>query len=124
MKKKNDKKSGLILVVEDDIGCNESFTISLEDKGYSVLSYYNGNKLMNDLSEGEVSYDLAFVDNELPGMGGLDICNKLKIRYPDRPIILQSGYSNSPPKFQFDGFWSKCSGRQSLLNLIGTLIKR
>ena len=39
-------------------------------------------------------FDAVFSDVVMPGIGGIELANRLRERHPDLPVILTSGYSH------------------------------
>lgn len=75
-----------ILMFEDDLEFAELLTHYLERFNIEVVTYddpYLG------LSSGISNYDLIILDLGLPGMDGLDVCEKI-VQYNDTPIIISS----------------------------------
>ncbi len=74
-----------ILLVEDDVYLREGLTELLEKENYAVRCAENcadGNKLF-----GADSYDLVILDVMLPDGSGLDICENIRNRGSNMPIL-------------------------------------
>jgi FixJ family two-component response regulator len=76
----------LIIVVDDDRAVRNSLKFSLEIEGYAVRTYASGNELLNgpDLA----ASNCLVVDQNLPGMSGLDAIVRLRERHVSVPAIL------------------------------------
>src|SRR5579859_2963170 len=75
-----------ILIVEDEHKIANSLKQGLEQEHFIVDVAYEGVRGF-DLASGE-QYDLIILDRLLPGMDGLEICQKLRQQGHHTPIIL------------------------------------
>jgi Response regulator containing CheY-like receiver, AAA-type ATPase, and DNA-binding domains len=69
-------KQKTILWVDDEIELLRSHVIFLTEKGYNVLTVTNGIDALETIDESEV--DLVFLDEMMPGLGGLEVLAKIK----------------------------------------------
>jgi DNA-binding response OmpR family regulator len=78
-----------ILVVDDDPGIQEAFTVVFDPEYYDVTIYSTGEPVLNN--EVELP-DLFILDKQLSGVDGLDICQFLKKQESTRhiPVIMIS----------------------------------
>ena len=60
-----------ILLLEDDANLNDTVTEFLEEKGYDVVSVYDGYEAQEKLYESK--YDLLLLDVNTPGINGFDL---------------------------------------------------
>ena len=65
-----------ILVVEDEEPIRELVKYTLEKEGYSVSTCQSGEEAISSINKQQPN--LIVLDLMLPGIGGLDICRKLK----------------------------------------------
>ena len=65
-----------VLVVDDDDGVRTAVTWALEADGFEVLAVDNGLAAMEVIESSPLS--LVVLDLSLPGLGGLDILNRLR----------------------------------------------
>jgi len=79
-----------ILIVEDDGALRLTLRLLLEDEGYKVSEFADGESVL-DSSE---HIDLALVDLRLPGISGYDVVRHLR-RSSDLPIIIVSAQVDS-----------------------------
>ncbi len=80
----------LIIVVDDDVAVRNSLKFSLEVEGFAVRVYSGGIELLND-AELPGSGCLV-VDQNMPGMNGLDLVAQLRARGVAVPAILITSY--------------------------------
>jgi DNA-binding response OmpR family regulator len=75
-----------ILWTDDEIDLLRPHIIFLESKGYSVDTATNGSDALK-LVEDEY-YDIIFLDENMPGLSGLETLNKIKAINPTVPVIM------------------------------------
>ena len=65
-----------ILWIDDEVDSLKSHLLFLKDKGFSVNTISNGYDAIDTVLE--THYDLIFLDENMPGLSGLDTLSKLK----------------------------------------------
>ncbi|MBI3580335.1 MAG: response regulator, partial [Ignavibacteriales bacterium] len=75
-----------ILWVDDEIDLLGGHLRLLEQKGYSVDTATNGEDAIELVKE--TTYDLVFLDEMMPGMGGLRTLSQMKDLAPNLPIVM------------------------------------
>ncbi len=75
-----------ILWIDDEIELLRSHILFLTEKGYSVDTVTNGEDAVYKVRE--KNYDLIFVDEMMPGMGGLETINEIKNINPNIPVVM------------------------------------
>ena len=83
-----------VLVVEDNIEVGRFATQILQDLGYATTWAVNAEEALGKLDEGGTAFDVVFSDVVMPGMGGIALAKDLRLRLPDLPVVLTSGYSH------------------------------
>jgi len=81
-----------ILIVDDEESIREVLSGILEDEGYSVDSAKDGPEGLKKAESGV--YDLVILDVWLPGMGGMEVLDKIKKTIVDIEVIVISGHGN------------------------------
>ena len=82
-----------IVVVEDNEMLLSGISKTLRDVGHSVEDFADGSKAEQHLRhEGA---DLAIIDINLPGMDGLDITRRLRMRQQDFPVLILTARSST-----------------------------
>jgi len=89
-KPKSDQKN--ILVVDDDMSARTVFSSVLRGEGYRVTAVKGGYEAIKAI--GEESFDLALVDLRMPGLDGIEVLEKIKIRSPQTRVIIYTGYGS------------------------------
>lgn len=92
-----------ILIVDDNEQIIEVMTFILENKGYEVMSLYNGDRVFDAVKENHP--DLVILDDEMPGMQGREICQLLKLNGSTKnlPVIMCSGNDSIDETLQQKG---------------------
>jgi two-component system cell cycle sensor histidine kinase/response regulator CckA len=80
-----------ILLVDDDPTILELVTTVLKLGGYDVVSASCGAQAL-DIAQEDRRLDLVLSDVVMPGMNGVQLCEKLKGLRPKLKCILMSGY--------------------------------
>lgn len=75
-----------ILVVEDDDRIADFLTRALNAEGHSVTRLDSGNDAVSVVQNGD--FEFILLDLMLPGASGLDVCQELRFRKIDIPIIM------------------------------------
>ena len=75
-----------ILWVDDEIDLLRAHVRLLEEKGYTVEVAANGEDAIEMAREKD--YDLVFLDEMMPGIGGLQTLSKMKEMAPNLPIVM------------------------------------
>jgi two-component system response regulator FixJ len=81
-----------ILVVDDDRAVRESLKFSLVIEGFAVRVYANAEQLLSEPNLPK--FDCLIVDQNMPGMNGLDLVSELRARHIDTPAILITSHPN------------------------------
>ncbi len=80
-----------VLVIDDEPDSREVVFDSLEGRGYSLLEAPSGEKALTIFASHEI--DLVICDLVLPGMGGIDILQKVKEISPDTEVVMLTGFA-------------------------------
>lgn len=75
-----------ILWVDDEIDLLKAHILLLQQKGYSVDTAMNGKDALELVKR--VGYDLVFLDEMMPGMGGLETLAEIKEADPSLPVVM------------------------------------
>ena len=82
-------KSYSILVVDDNEAIRSLVSHILEKMGLKVSSADNGQRGMDLFVNSK--FDLVVTDFNMPGMNGIDLANKIKVKSPSTVIVLMTG---------------------------------
>jgi len=75
-----------ILWVDDQIDQLRSHIIFLEKKGFSIEPVTNGQDAVTIIKER--SFDIVFLDEQMPGMGGIETLEEIKKLRPQLPVVM------------------------------------
>ena len=75
-----------ILWVDDEIELLKPHILFLEKKNYKVDTCQSGTDAIEEINE--KSYDIVFLDENMPGLTGLETLNEIKAKNPDLPIVM------------------------------------
>ena len=80
-----------IVLVEDEPSVLSIMTRVLVRSGYEVMAFESPLKALAFLRNAS-SPSLLLTDVVMPGMSGFELCDAVRRRFPDLPVIFTSGY--------------------------------
>ena len=114
---------GIIVVVEDNRMFRKILCDGFEDFGYLAVGYGDGLEAIEAI-RGDLKYNMALIDLELPHCNGIEVMEASKKVNPNVPVILMSGYNDRPAtkadEFIFKG---ELTSRDELRRLAKRYIK-
>ena len=75
-----------ILWVDDEIDLLKPHILFLEKKNYKVTTFNNGRDAVDAFEEG--NFDIVFLDENMPGMSGLETLSEMKEKKSSTPMIM------------------------------------
>ncbi len=78
--------NGLILWADDEIDMLKPHLLFLKNKGYEVHTVTNGRDALDAVNEH--NYNLIILDENMPGISGLETLEQLKTSQPGVPVIM------------------------------------
>lgn len=75
-----------ILWADDEIDLLKPHILFLNEKGYQIDTATNGNDALNIFKTKD--FDIVFLDENMPGLTGLETLSKLKSINPDIPVVM------------------------------------
>jgi DNA-binding NtrC family response regulator len=75
-----------ILWADDEIDLLKPHILFLESKGYEVVSVNNGSSAVD--KNREDNFDIIFLDENMPGISGLDALVTIKMEKPYVPVVM------------------------------------
>jgi CheY-like chemotaxis protein len=81
-----DTKKIQILWADDEIDLLKPHILFLQEKGYHVETATNGNDTIDMIQNGH--FDLVFLDENMPGLSGLETLNKIRILNSAIPVVM------------------------------------
>ncbi|HQH40150.1 MAG TPA: bifunctional response regulator/alkaline phosphatase family protein [Bacteroidales bacterium] len=79
-------KKTLILWVDDEIDLLRPHILFLQDKGYEVITVTNGMDAISQVRD--KAFDLIFLDENMPGLSGLETLSRIKTLRPEVPVVM------------------------------------
>ncbi len=83
---------GKVLIVDDDQAMCEMLDFDLRRRGYTTVWYTLAEKALTDLKEAD--FDVLLADINLPGMTGIELCERVVANRPDIPVIVITAFGN------------------------------
>ncbi len=81
-----------IFLIDDDASIRKAISRILNEQGYLVEEFTNGESFLENLSERSPA--VILLDMEMPGINGIEIQRRLILRGIKTPIIFVSGHSH------------------------------
>lgn len=75
-----------ILWADDEIDLLRPHVLFLEQKGYTVTTVNNGLDAVDHI--GKQEFDIVFLDENMPGLSGLETLSRIKTMAPRTPVIM------------------------------------
>lgn len=116
-----------ILLVEDEENLLEALKLNLELEGYEVTCANNGALALKKVEE--EYYDLILLDVMLPEVDGFDVCETIRLKNIDTPILMLSARSGSADRVAglkrgADDYLTKPFNLEELLLRVDKLIEK
>ena len=86
IKIESDMSNGLLLWVDDEIELLRAHILFLEKKGYEVRTVNNGSDAVDQCHQ--QTFDLILLDEQMPGLSGLETLQKIKDIQPATPVVM------------------------------------
>lgn len=117
-----EKKTRLILCVDDEVVGLRVRRILLERAGYRVLTAQDGASGIEIFSSEPI--DAVVLDYSMPGMHGGEVASRMRQTKPNVPILLLSAYVGLPDEVSslVDIYMTKGEGAPALLDKLGNLL--
>lgn len=77
-----------ILWADDEIELLKPHILFLQEHGYTVIPLMSGSEVLDELETRAEGIDLVFLDENMPGLSGLDTLAQVKAKYPHLPVIM------------------------------------
>ncbi|WP_350342426.1 ATP-binding protein [Proteinivorax tanatarense] len=125
------KKSGKILVMDDEKGIRHILETVLTNIGFDVDLVTTGEQAIEEVScvaKNQKYYDLIIMDLTIQGgMGGKEAIEKIRKIDPNIKAIVTSGYSNDPvmayyKDYGFDGYVKKPYNGDDILTTVSKVL--
>lgn len=116
-----------ILLVEDEENLQEALKLNLEMEGYEVTGSYDGSSALNTIQKEH--FDLIILDVMLPEIDGITVCETIRLKNHDIPILILSAKNSSADrvlglKKGADDYLTKPFNLEELLLRVNKLLKK
>ena len=116
-----------ILLVEDEDHLRDVIRLNLDLEGYDVTSVGDGKSALNEIDNKR--FDLLLLDVMLPEIDGFQVCQSIRLRNVNMPILIISAKGGSQDKIQglklgADDYLAKPFNLEELLLRVKILLKR
>ncbi|MBC6399985.1 MAG: PglZ domain-containing protein [Ekhidna sp.] len=75
-----------ILWADDEIELLKPHILFLEQKGYNLTPVNSGSDALEEIDHNH--FDIVFLDENMPGMSGLETLNYIKSTHPNLPVVM------------------------------------
>jgi two-component system alkaline phosphatase synthesis response regulator PhoP len=116
-----------VLVVDDEESLLDLLILNFQEEGFDTKGLLDGFKVLDTLKSEH--FDVLVLDIMLPGMTGLEVCEKIRVNSIDIPIIFLTARDNPMDKIKglkvgADDYLVKPFLFEELLLRVNNLIKR
>jgi DNA-binding NtrC family response regulator len=118
-----------VLVVDDEKNIRRTLAMVLEGDGYRVVEADSGEQGLELIANADAPIDLAILDLKLPGIGGIQVLERLRgdEATRDLPVIVVSGHATVQDavlaiKLGASDFFEKPLNRERVLVSVGNSI--
>ena len=91
----NNTRDYKILVIDDDKMFTQVIKSYLVEQGFRVIIRNNANDIEETIDD---SINLILLDLYMPGQTGIDTLINIKKSYPDKPVIIMTGFTSNELK--------------------------
>ena len=81
---------GKVLIVDDDQAMCEMLDFDLRRRGFTTVWYTLAEKAFADVKEAD--FDVLLADINMPGMTGIELCERVVANRPDIPVIVMTAF--------------------------------
>lgn len=82
-----------ILVVDDDPENCRALSELLCAEGFDPVPFHSGEAAWGAMETGRVQADVVVADVRMPGLNGVALLRRLKVRFPAIPVVLVSAFA-------------------------------
>jgi len=122
-----DKRSGNILLVEDEENLHEALKLNLEMEGYEITSSFDGNQALKAIAN--EYFDLVILDVMIPEIDGIRVLETIRVNNNEVPVLILSAKNSSADKVLglkkgADDYLTKPFNLEELLLRVAKLIQK
>lgn len=87
-----DESKGRVLVIDDDPGLCQTMELDLSQRHYDVVWKASSQEGLDEFQSGD--FDVVLTDLNMPGLNGLELCQKFVSLRPDIPVLLITAFGS------------------------------
>lgn len=88
----DDSMADRVLLVDDDRGFLEALVKRLSRRGLQVTGTSSPEEALRSVSSEK--FDAVILDLKMPGMDGIEVLRQMKLKQPELPVILYTGFGS------------------------------
>jgi DNA-binding response OmpR family regulator len=116
-----------VLIVEDERSLREALVDLLTRRGFSAVAVADGLAAVERGADPDV--ELVLLDLALPGLDGVEVCRRLRMKRPALPILILTARGSEDDRVEglragADDYLTKPFGSRELLARIDALMRR
>lgn len=96
----NQTRDPRILLVEDDAEMRTLVIRILKTSGYEIVAVESAADAIQRFEQENGRFDLLFSDMVMPGKSGLELVDELRVKNPELPVLLYSGYQDQRERWE------------------------
>jgi len=77
-----------ILWADDEIELLKPHVLFLKEKGCEVTAVQSGSDALDELESESVLPDVVFLDEQMPGLSGIETLRRMKEKWPQLPVVM------------------------------------
>ena len=81
-----------VMIVDDEAALARLAVRVLERSGFNAEAFTDPKLALETLSQNENAYSVVITDQSMPGVMGLELLRQVRVRHPDIPVVICSGY--------------------------------
>jgi len=87
-------KKARILIVDDEEIARKNLAHVLTKEEYDVIAVADGEGALRELETSE--FDVVLTDLRMAGIDGMDLLDRVKLRYPETRVVMVTGFATVP----------------------------
>ena len=92
---------GVVMLVDDDARVRMVTELLLRDVGFEVVAMGTGHEAIEEFERRSAEISVVVLDVTMPDLSGDQVLRELRLRRPDVPVLLCSGYSEDEMRDRF-----------------------
>ncbi|NNL85205.1 MAG: response regulator, partial [Myxococcales bacterium] len=85
---------GVALVADDEAQIRDLLSHFLRDRGFDVIQAEDGEQALSHFRDRSRDIKVVLLDVSMPGLGGFEVLQAIRVEAPSTPIVLMTGYSD------------------------------